>query len=387
MNTHRTRTSIPLVVSVLGAGFTTGIIPAGLLPANVLNIEQAYGMSHAEVGRMVGLCMVCGGTIGGLLGGLVCGRIGALRNMLLSLGMVIIALMVMGLIPHKNATFVGLTGYFLASGFMGSSNALATHMLPNRQRGVALLHGVNAIGKLAGPILASLFLYGAWRSSFLAAAVLPVVLIFTTLTAYRAGGNGHVGRRKHGDAHPGAAFWAAVAGFALIAGSEIAVALWIPAFGQKVRGFTAAQGNILLSIFLLGMISGRFASSALSDRLNSRQAMALCAISLMFVWPSVALETYWACAASFFLFGLAFSATWPSYFAHLSHVFPEHLGMMGGAAVFSTQIGFAFCSLASGRLAEINLSYPMLFGAVVMGAFAVIFFASPLSRAGKGATS
>ncbi len=369
------------MISVLGAGFTMGIIPAGLLPANVLNIEQAYGLSHEVMGRLICISMVCGGTIGGLVGGWVCGRIGALRNMLLSLVMVITALAVIGLAPGVYATVIGLAGYFTASGFMGSSNALATHMLPDRQRGMALLHGFNAMGKLAGPVLASLFLYGAWRNSFLAAAALPVMLVVTASMAYRAGGNTSVGRRKHGDSHPGLAFWVAVAGFALVAGSEIAVALWIPAFGQKVRGFTATQGNLLLSIFLAGMIAGRFASSALSDRLSSKHAMALCGVSLVFVWPSVVFTTYAASAVSFFLFGLAFSAMWPSYFAHLSHVFPEHLGMMGGAAVFSTQIGFALCSLVSGRLAESSLVYPMIFGAAVMGVFVAAFFTSPLSRA------
>ena len=32
--------NVPLVVSVLGAGSIAGIIPSGLLPANVLNIER-----------------------------------------------------------------------------------------------------------------------------------------------------------------------------------------------------------------------------------------------------------------------------------------------------------------------------------------------------------
>ncbi len=85
----------------------------------------------------------------------------------------------------------------------------------------------------------------------------------------------------------------------------------------------------------------------------------------------------------FFLFGLAFSATWPSYFAHLSRVFPEHLGLMSGAALLSTQVGFAGCSYASGRLAESSLAYPTVFGAVVMAVFIVAFFASSLSREPK----
>lgn len=89
-------------------------------------------------------------------------------------------------------------------------------------------------------------------------------------------------------------------------------------------------------------------------------------------------------ALFYFLFGLAFSATWPSYFAHLSHIFSDHLGLMSGAAVFATQIGFAACSWASGRLADINLCYPIFFGAAVMAIFALLFFASRASHEPKG---
>lgn len=381
-NNIASRASIPLIISVLGAGFTTGLIPSGLLPANVLNIEREYGLSHAEMGRFIGICMVVGGGLGGLIGGWLCGRIGAIRTLLVALVMVSAALGTVGLANSLYLTALGLGGYFFAGGFMGAQNPLATHMLQDRQRGVTLLHGVNATGKLAGPILASLFLLGAWKHSFLAAAALPAVLIFVLLTAHR-NNDTSIGRKRDGDGHPGAFFWLAIAGFAFIAGSEIAVALWIPAYAQKVRGFSAAQGNILLSFFLLGLISGRFAASGLSSVINSRQTIGLCAVMLVFVLPAVNAKTYFASAAFFLLFGIGFSAVWPSYFAHLSRVFPAHLGLMGGAAFLSTQVGFAMCSFVSGRLAEIHLTYPMWFAAFLLAGFVLVFFASPLSRMGK----
>ena len=377
------RGSAPLILSVLGAGFTSGIIPAGLLPANVLNIEHAYGLSHSQTGRMIGLSMILGGCTGGLASGLVCSRIGALRTLLLSLIMVAASLTSIGLIHDYRATLIGLVGYFFAHGFMGSSNALSAHMLPDRQRGVTLLHGFNALGKLAGPLLASLFLYAAWRKGFLAIAVLALVLAVPAVLALLDGGSISVGRKQPEDRHPGMAFWITVLGFAFIAGSEIAVALWIPAYGQKVRGFTAAQSNLLLSIFLVGLIVGRFGFSALSKRLTTSRIIGICGASVVFAIPAVGFSLYPLAAASFLLFGLAFSAMWPTYFAHLAHIFPKHLGMMSGAAVFTTQIGFAACSYTSGRLAEVNLAYPILFGAAVMGVFTVIFFAVCHNRRGK----
>lgn len=373
------RRSIPLIISVLGAGFVAGLVPSGLLPANVLSMEREFGLSHDQMGRIIGLCMVLGGGPGGLIGGWLCGRIGAVRNMALSLVMAIGAFLCVGLRGGLQSAVVGVWGYFFAMGFLASSNVLATVMLPDRQRGLALLHSMNATGKLAGPALGALFVYGAWRNSFLTAAALPLVLLVPTLLAH-ADGLTSVGRKHRDAGHPGLAFWASAAGFGLIAGSEIAVALWLPAYARTARGFSAHQANLLLSVFLCGLVAGRLVCVAWPEAMNSTRSIAVYGACVVFVIPALMAQGYAAAGLFFFLFGLAYSATWPSYFAHLSHVFHEHLGLLGGASLLSTQLGFAGCSWASGRLAEVNLAYPMIFGAAVMGAFALAFFASPLSR-------
>lgn len=218
-----------------------------------------------------------------------------------------------------------------------------------------------------------MFLYGAWRNCFLAAATLPLLLIAPTLFAH-GNGDTSVGRRADSAGRVGLSFWLCVAGFALIAGSEIGVALWLPAYGREVRGFSARQANLLLSVFLSGMVAGRFTCSALSRSLTARRSIAYAGAALVFVIPALLSSGYGAACASFFLFGLAFSATWPSYFAYLSHVFPDHVGLMSGAAILSTQLGFATCSYVTGKLAVANLSYPIIFGAVVMGIFVAAYF-------------
>lgn len=388
MSTNKAESSgtILLIITVLGSGFVAGIIPAGVLPANVLNIEHAYNLSHAQVGRIVGLCMIFGGATGGLLGGWICGKIGALRNVLLALVMSAIALGCIGLIPHVAATVGGLAAYFFAMGFMGSSNTLATHMLPDRQRGIALLHATNASGKLAGPLLASLFIAGAWRYSFLASAILPAILIIPTLLTH-SNGYTDVGQRAKHTKRPGTGFWIAISAFAFIAGSEIAVAMWLPAYAYEMKGFSEERSKQLLSIFLTGMITGRVVSSALSKMVSSRMVIAACGIFLIALVPALQSSAYFTLAFWLFFLGVGFSAIWPSYFAHISRIYPEHIGMMGGGAVFATQMGFAACSAVSGRLADIDLACPLIFGASLMALFVVAFFASPIGRRAKGVES
>lgn len=376
-----TGSKIPLVISVLGAGIVTGIVPAGLLPANVLNMEREFGLSHDQMGRIVGLCMVLGGGPGGLAGGWLCGRIGAIRNMVLSMALAALALGVVGFSSSLTATVGGIWGYFVAMGFMGSSNVLATVMFPDRQRGLAVLHTMNASGKLAGPVLGALFVYGVWRNSFIAAAVLPVLLIIPSLLAH-TNGDTSVGRKHDKAGRAGVAFWLSMLGFGLIAGSEIAVALWVPAYAERVRGFSAHQANLLLSVFLAGLVAGRLVCGTFAEVFHSTRAIAICGACTVFAAPALLATSYAPACVFFFLFGLAFSATWPSYFAHMSHVHHEHLGLMGGAAFVCTQLGFAACSWASGKLAVVELAYPTVFGAVVMAAFVIVFFFSPLSRKG-----
>ena len=372
---------VPLMVAVLGAGFVSGIIPNGLLPANLLNIEQAYGFSHEQMGRIVGMCMLFGGT-GGLISGWVCGRIGALRTLLVSLVLLAVGMEMMGLLDSAVGVIGGLAVALFGLGFMGSASALAVHMFSDRQRGVVLLHALNASGKFCGPMLATAFLYGAWRNSFSAAAAMTIVLVIPALLA-KADGQVSIGRKPDKGPRAQAGFWICVAGFALISGSEISVALWLPAFCEKSRGFTAAQSNAMLAIFLLGLMAGRFSAGALSKWVSSKRAIGICGCATVFVLPAITVPAYPVAAVFFFLFGVAYSATWPSYFAHLSRVYPDHLGLLSGVVIFATQVGFAVCSEITGRLAGADLSYPLLFGASVMAAFVVVFFASPISKRAK----
>lgn len=363
---------LPLMTTVLGAGFITGIIPSGILPANIPNIEDAYNLSHAEMGRIVGNALIFGGAAGGLLGGWICGMLGALRVLLFSLGLAVVSLLTVGLVHNLQATVLGLTGYFMAAALMGSSNALAAKMLPDIQRGVTLLHAANAVGKLTGPILASIFLYSAWRNSFNMIAGMVVLL---AIPAILSGKHRHAsaGLKNEGSVRAGFAFFAAVSGFGLIAGSELAVVMWLPTYAREVRGFSAGSANLLLSIFLLGLVFGRFAASGLSHRISSTQAIVICGSTVVFVVPALHSGSYVISAIFFLLFGLAYSATWPSYFAYLARVSPDHLGALTGGAVFWNHVGLAVFACISGRLADINEATPLFFGAAVMGGFALIF--------------
>jgi fucose permease len=384
MTKHDSETRRPIDISlvsvVLGVGFISGLIPAGLLPANVLNIEQAYGLSHGEVGRIIGLTMVLGGAIGGLIAGWICSRVGAVRTVLISLVLAAASLGITGLIHSLAATVVGLTGYFFSMGFLSSSNALAAGMLPDSQRGVTLLHAMNGVGKLTGPVLASIFLYGAWRSGFVSSAAVPLFLAIPAWLVYRSGKANSIGRTREGASHAGIYFWSTLLGFGLISGAEISAALWTPAYAQKSLGFSAAQGNMLLVIMTLGFVSGRFIASALSTRLSPRQMIGVCGVLIVSVVPFLLLRSYFPLAIATFFFGMSFCVMWPSYFSHLSSVFPDHVGLMSGVAVLPSQVGFAAGSWISGRLAEIQLSYAILFGAVIMGAFVLLFFLLPVSR-------
>lgn len=362
-----------LLLAVLGAGFTAGMIPAGLVPANVLNIERAYGLSHSESGRLISLCMMIGGGSGGLISGWVCGHIGAIRTMLIALVLAALGLGMVGIVPVYAGTAAGLAVFYFSAGFLGSANALAARMYPRPQRGVTLLHGVNAAGKFFGPLLASLFLYGAWRMGFAAAALLPLLLLIPAFVSQNYA-DPDIGRRSSRSTRPAASVWISLLGFAAIAGGEMAVALWLPAYGQRVLEFSASAGNALLAVFLVGLSAGRLAASAMSHSISPRRTIAVCGLLLLAVGPALVARSFVGAALAVFALGLAFSAIWPSYFAVLSVVHREHLGLLSGTAVFANQVGFAVCAYISGLLADVDLRWPIIFGVAIMALFVSVFF-------------
>ncbi len=374
------KSSASLISTVLGVGFVSGLIPAGLLPANVLNIEHAYRLSHSEMGRIVGMAMLIGGGIGGVTGGWVCGKIGAVRTVTIALFMAALSLEGTGQASSLAGTIGGLAGFFFSIGFLGASNVLATVMMPNRQRGLSLLHGVVGLGKLVGPAIASLFLYGAWRQGFVVAGLVPLAVGLPAVFLLRVPEIKSIGQTHASAGRPTRKFWLALLMFGLITGSELTVALWTPAYAQTARGFSAAQGNMLLATFSVGYVSGRFIMGIISKWLSARQTIAVCGVLLLSAIPAVLVTPYYAAAALFVVFGLSFSAIWPSYFAHISHEFPDHLAMMGGASILTGHLGFAICSSISGRIAEFSLAYALLFGAVTMAAFVALFFITPIGR-------
>ena len=368
-----------LMVAVLGAGFVQGLVPGGIIPANVSNIEKAYHLTHTEFGRMLGWSQAGGGIAGGLFGGWLCGAIGGIPSLLIAIAMGTISLCTVGRVPTLFATFAGLTGFFLSKSTMNAANALATKMLPDRQRGVTLLHGTNAMGKLVGAGLGSIFVYTLWRYSFLVAGLLTLAVAIPTLMA-----RGHIhastGLKQPGGKRAGLYFWLAASGFGFISGSELAASYWIKIYGTNVLRFPEGKAKMLLIFLLLGIVAGRFGASWLSQRISSKGAILICGLCSFFVVPALYFKGFIPVAGSLFLFGLTFSAAWPSYFAHLSQVFPENLGMLAGASALATWVGVAACSWISGWLADINLRYGILFGAAVALTFLVLFFVSPLGR-------
>lgn len=370
-----------LFTAVLGAGFIQGMIPVGVIPATGPNIERAYNLTHTEWGNIIFWCQLVGGAVGGLFGGWLCGRIGGLPALLLSVVIGTVALGAVGLVPGMIIAFSALTVYYLSKSIMNSANALATKMVPDAQRGVGVLHGVNAMGKVGGALLAFVFVAAAWRNTYLVSGLLTLILTVPILLSWQHS-HASAGRKQAGG-RAGLYFWIAVLGFAFIAGGEMASAMWIPSYGENILNLAERPAKILFVFFATGIVLGRFLFAGLSHRVSSRGAIALTCCAALFVFPALYFQSYAVVALFLMLYGLTFSAIWPSYFAQLSRVFPEHLGLMAGVSAFTTCLGLAVCAKLSAPLAQIHEAYGILFGAGVIVLFVALFFLSPLSRLAK----
>lgn len=125
-------------------------------------------------------------------------------------------------------------------------------------------------------------------------------------------------------------FLLALAAIALIGATEAGMAQWLPAYSERVLGYSKAAGGAALAAFSVAMAGGRILASHRLNRLNPYVnvlgASALCAACYLAgslaALPPVAL-------AACILTGFACSILWPTCLAITADHFPR-----GGASMF-----------------------------------------------------
>ncbi|HHN47083.1 MAG TPA: MFS transporter, partial [Planctomycetes bacterium] len=234
---HRALFAVLLACTVVPA-----VVFSGLIPVNGARMTEFYGISRERLGGTLMVAMAVFGPLG-LAGGWLASRFGVVRVLAGSQVLLGAGLLLYAAYPGIGWPLVLVISCTMSgNALVGIGNKAAVELMPKKSgRGANLLHGVNALGKLAGPIIAGIFIGIWWRAGFAATGAMPLVLAVLVMALGRGYHRGEmsVGSGSARGVLKDWYFWAAVGGFGMIAGAEACSNFMLPQY-LTGRGFSPA---------------------------------------------------------------------------------------------------------------------------------------------------
>jgi len=366
----------------------SGLVGTGLVGPNRPAIEAEYGLNHTlfGVGISVAQCVVALALVV---------YASKLRTdnppRVVNVGLVT-QLVGFALIFATKSAILLLAGWLLISlGVMliSVTNNMAQDLWPgDRRRGVILLHFYNSGGKVLGPavVAACIALAFGWRWSFVIAGVMVIgLMIISAISAGQARQlyRQHAGQRTatlETNVLRDRFYWLCVLPFGLIAGGEAAFATLAPTYYFQVKGLSQQAANMLLTVHLVGLMSGRLIAAFFGTRFSSNTIIAACLSAGVFVFPAIYVDQPAIRIASLVLLGLTFSATWPTFYAQVAPHWPDHRPMLAFGSALGNMVGIALCVLLSSMIADVNLLAAVVSGPVILWLFGLVYYTTRLSR-------
>jgi MFS family permease len=369
-----------------------GAIFTGLIGPVRSSIQETFGIDEAQFSLwLAAVQFVSSGVV--LAAAPRLGRLNPMKLMVAGLAVSTLGLFVCYRVP----TLAGWLGGWSAVSFGRSLGAIANNIAmdlwPDRpRRGVVLLHAWNSGGKVLGPIVVALTLGWfaiQWRGSFLALAVLSAALLgFFSLTGgptirHMALPKEEVPAPSH-RAFRNPLFWHCATPFALIAGSEAAFSSLAPLYFERMHGMTREVASLLLTVHVLGLMCGRFAVGLFGERLSNRTIIGICVGAGVALFPCMFIADPYLVSIPLFVYGLTFSATWPTFYAQAARFIPEDRDMLAYTSQLANLVGISACIALSGYIARQSLPWSLVFSVAVMWVFALWFYLGPVSGEPEG---
>jgi len=230
----------------------------------------------------------------------------------------------------------------------------------NSGRPMNLLHGAFAVGAIVGPLAISLLMQSGldWAAVYRGMAVIFVLLAalmaFAVLPPVQPQAAERDETRERSSANP--AYWLSFFALFLYVGVELGISNWVAEYFVVAFAYPADASAMLVSLFWLGVLAGRFGIPALYN--GSRPEAVLVALSTL-ATASIALLMLLGYAApsairadigrsSLFLAGLGCSIYYPGVMTLLGKCFPQAQSQAIGFAATGGGIGsFLFPFLMS----------------------------------------
>lgn len=211
------------------------------------------------------------------------------------------------------------------------------------------LHSFWGLGAIIGPLLISLFigLQNGWRLGYLVISLAQfsiVLLLFTTLKKWQAKENGKDEsiELNNGDFKKigKKAMFAIFSSYFIYMLIESAIILWGATYLIEARRFGESSAALTISIFFIGMTSGRMISGFLSKRFGNNTLIKLgiglivIGITILFIPNSI------TSIIGIVVIGLGLAPIYPA----LLHQTPVYFGKENSQKMMGRQMAFAYTS-------------------------------------------
>lgn len=345
----------------------------GILGPSIPKIIEDLGISYPQAGlffTMLSLGSLFGTTLTGIASDYLNRKaLFALVALVLAVGLASMGLASSYLVILLIILFYSLFGS--PAGTVGQSIMLS--MYPHRrERYISLQTSFAALGSFTAPLLVALnFTVGlSWRWTFIEAGGLAILLFLWILIVRLPRASGRMMSRGNISrilGNPRILFSALL--IFLSVAPDFGFSYWLAEHFKTELGVPLSLSSAVVSVFLIGMISGRLLTSRLLKRFSSarilKAGMALSLISLIVFltvpWIPVKLVTL-------LLYGLGTAPVFPLLMARGTGLYPDQPGTVSGVLFGSVSLGGMAFPLVLGAVASavgIRLTY-ILVGVIIL---------------------
>jgi MFS family permease len=356
------------------------MVGLGIFSPLVKFFEDAYAISHAQMGTILAVSSVLG-ALGSFVGGAMYDRFGARLTISLATGL--LACSAAGLFgAHTVLLFVVAVFLFRFSVAGGNIiNVVVARLYPSETtRAIALFHGFKGAGNLIAPlaVAASVSLAGDWRPVLLVSAAFWFVwtLIFSlTLDDGLASNSVSSAQPRKASTRVRQLLDAKLAvglfAFAFLPGSEGTIRTWITVFLMSEAAFSEAEALLALSIIMTGYTITRLLLGLVLH--GEKRRVILPAVVLMVISFFVVVNAQSLILTYVFslLLGASFAPYWPALVGALYDYVPadEHGVLTGLFSVF----GMAGAFLSSEIVGSLGEAYSLKTALLVAPVCAVAY--------------
>ncbi len=367
------------------AFWTTMIGP--LMP----ELVSHYRMSLASGGLLVTF-LSAGGILAMLLGGALSDRASKARLIATCFLAYAVVLLLAGRAPRLPLLYLLFFALGASTRYMDMlANALVADLHPERKEtALSLLHAIFGVGALAGPLYARLVTdaTGSWARAYtLLGAASVVVLALGSpllLAAPRPRPAAQTAPPTGGGVVSSRDVWVLAAMLFLYVAHQSGITVWLPSYMERELEASRVAASSGVSLLWLGIVAGRFLTSAFASRLGGRAILAWGhAAGGLALTAAVLSRSQAAMAAGVVAAGVATGAAYPLAVAIGCALHPRDTGAVTSLLFVSGTVArMLFPWIAGAAAASLGLFPGMLATGLALLAVAALALRLPRPAAG-----